>query len=146
MGTMPCARSFGDILDAAREPVEPGAACEQARGAQRHVAAADQQNPDHARVLRVRAWRRTVERVVAMPHQITIKPSEHSFPCADGETVLAGGDARGPDAALRLPQRRLRHVQGQDPRRHVDYGPHQPSTLTDDEKRAGSRCSAARSR
>ena len=34
-----------------------------------------------------------------MPHQITIKPSDHSFACADGDTVLAAAMA----ADLMLP-------------------------------------------
>ena len=36
-----------DILDAARESVEPYLGMEQSGGAKRHVAAADQQYPDH---------------------------------------------------------------------------------------------------
>ena len=38
---------LGDILDAARQAVEAHFGMEQARGAQRDVAAADQQYPDH---------------------------------------------------------------------------------------------------
>ena len=72
-----------------------------------------------------------------MPHQITINPSGHSFPCADGDTVLAAAMA----ADLMLPYGcrngacgtcKGKIVDGQ-----VDYGPHQPSTLTDEEKRQG---------
>ena len=48
-----------------------------------------------------------------------------------------GGDARGPHAAVRMPQRRVRHVQGRILEGTVDYGPHQASTLTEDEKRTG---------
>jgi len=72
-----------------------------------------------------------------MPHQITINPSGLSFPCSDGDTVLTAAMA----ADLMLPYGcrngacgtcKGKIVGGQ-----VDYGPHQPSTLTDDEKRQG---------
>jgi CDP-4-dehydro-6-deoxyglucose reductase len=72
-----------------------------------------------------------------MPHQITIKPSGHSFTCADGDTVLAAAMA----ADLMLPYGcrngacgtcKGKILDGQ-----VDYGPYQASTLTDDEKRRG---------
>jgi CDP-4-dehydro-6-deoxyglucose reductase len=72
-----------------------------------------------------------------MPYQITINPSGHSFVCADDDTVLAAAMA----ADLMLPYGcrngacgtcKGKIVEGQ-----VDYGPHQASTLTDDEKRLG---------
>jgi CDP-4-dehydro-6-deoxyglucose reductase len=72
-----------------------------------------------------------------MPQQITISPSGHSFACADGDTVLAAAMA----ADLMLPYGcrngacgtcKGKILEGQ-----VDYGPHQASTLTDDEKRQG---------
>ena len=91
---------LGDVLGAAREPVEAHLGREQAGGAQRDVAAADQEYPDHdlatARPSRSMHRRGTPFEchVIAMPHQITIKPSDHSFACDDGETVLAAGDAR----------------------------------------------------
>jgi CDP-4-dehydro-6-deoxyglucose reductase len=72
-----------------------------------------------------------------MSFQITIKPSEHAFPCAADETVL--------DAAMKadllLPYGCRNGACGTCKGKLldgvVDYGPHQPSTLTDDEKRSG---------
>jgi CDP-4-dehydro-6-deoxyglucose reductase len=72
-----------------------------------------------------------------MPHQITIKPSDHSFACADGETVLSAAMA----ADLMLPYGcrngacgtcKGRVLEGE-----VDYGAYQGSTLTVGEKAAG---------
>src|SRR4051794_37212310 len=72
-----------------------------------------------------------------MSYQITINPSGHSFPCADDETVLAAAM----EADLMVPYGcrngacgtcKAKIVDGL-----VDYGPHQASTLTDDEKRVG---------
>ena len=72
-----------------------------------------------------------------MPHQITIKPSEHSFACDDGETVLAAAMR----ADLMIPYGcrngacgtcKTRLLEGV-----VDYGHFQPGTLTDTEKRQG---------
>ena len=72
-----------------------------------------------------------------MPHQITIKPSDHSFACADGDTVLAAAMA----ADLMLPygcrNGACGTCKGKILEGHVDYGPYQATTLTDDEKRAG---------
>jgi CDP-4-dehydro-6-deoxyglucose reductase len=71
------------------------------------------------------------------PHQITIKPSDHSFACDDGETVLAAAMR----ADLMIPYGcrngacgtcKSRIIAGE-----VDYGAHQPGTLTDIEKRQG---------
>jgi len=42
-----------DILGAARQAVEPHLGMEQAGGAKRHVAAADQQYPDHLLATRI---------------------------------------------------------------------------------------------
>jgi len=72
-----------------------------------------------------------------MSFQITINPSEHAFPCAADETVL--------DAAMKadllLPYGCRNGACGTCKGKLldgvVDYGPHQPSTLTDDEKRSG---------
>ena len=99
MGTMPCARSRGMSSGAARETVEPGVRTEQVGGAQRDVAAANQQYPDHAAPrfpASVHAQDHSID--LPMPHQITIKPSDHSFACPDGETVLAA--AMGADLML----------------------------------------------
>ena len=83
---------------------------------------------------------------LAMPHQITITPSGHSFVCNEGDTVLAAAM----DADLMLPygcrNGACGTCKGKIVEGHVDYGPHQASTLTEAEKRWGSRCSAARSR
>src|SRR5450432_3730709 len=72
-----------------------------------------------------------------MPHQITIKPSDHSFAADDGETVLAAAMR----ADLMIPYGcrngacgtcKSRIISGT-----IDYGAHQPSTLTDAEKSEG---------
>ena len=72
-----------------------------------------------------------------MPHQITINPSGHSFACAEGETVLTAAMA----ADLMLPygcrNGACGTCKGKIVDGRVDYGPHQPGTLTDDEKRQG---------
>jgi CDP-4-dehydro-6-deoxyglucose reductase len=72
-----------------------------------------------------------------MTHQISIRPSEHSFACEDGETVLQA--AMRADLTIPYGCRngacgtcKGRIVEGE-----VDFGAHQPSTLTDDEKRRG---------
>jgi CDP-4-dehydro-6-deoxyglucose reductase, E3 len=72
-----------------------------------------------------------------MPRQITIKPSDHSFTCADGDTVLTAAM----EADFMLPYGcrngacgtcKGRILAGQ-----VDYGAHQATTLTDAEKAQG---------
>jgi CDP-4-dehydro-6-deoxyglucose reductase, E3 len=72
-----------------------------------------------------------------MPHEITIKPSDHVFACPEGETVLAAAMA----ADLMLPYGcrngacgtcKGRILEGE-----VDYGDYQASTLTEEEKRRG---------
>lgn len=72
-----------------------------------------------------------------MPYQITIKPSDHSFVCDDGETVLAAAMR----ADLMIPYGcrngacgtcKSRIIDGA-----VDYGAHQASTLTELEKAEG---------
>src|SRR6185369_14225080 len=72
-----------------------------------------------------------------MPHQITIKPSEHSFVCADGDTVLTAAM----NADLMIPygcrNGACGSCKGKILSGTVDYGPHQASTLTEDEKRQG---------
>ena len=118
MGTMPCARSFGDFVGAAGEAVEARPAAHHRRRAQRHVTASDQQDPDHVcLVARRRGERCAPRKDLQMTFEITIKPSDHSFPCDGGRDRAGGGDARRPHAAVRVPQRRLRNVQGQDPGR-----------------------------
>ncbi len=72
-----------------------------------------------------------------MPHQITIKPSNHSFACPDGDTVLESAMA----ADLMLPYGCRNGACGTCKGRilegRVDYGAYQASTLTDDEKQQG---------
>lgn len=72
-----------------------------------------------------------------MSHEITIKPSDHSFACADGDTVLAAAMA----ADLMLPYGCRNGACGTCKGRilsgDVDYGEYQRSTLTEDEKRRG---------
>jgi CDP-4-dehydro-6-deoxyglucose reductase len=72
-----------------------------------------------------------------MPRQITIKPSDHSFVCPDGETVLAAATA----ADLILPYGCRNGACGTCKGRildgSVDYGPHQATTLSDAEKAQG---------
>jgi CDP-4-dehydro-6-deoxyglucose reductase, E3 len=72
-----------------------------------------------------------------MTFEITIKPSEHSFRCEEGDTVLTAAMR----ADLMLPYGcrngacgtcKGRVLAGQ-----VDYGAHQASTLTDEEKKKG---------
>ena len=130
-----------DILGAARESVESDLGMEQSGGAQRHVAAADQQYPDHlvaTCIVRAFARRATVKSsVVVMPRQITITPSGHSFACNEGDTVLAAAM----EADLMLPygcrNGACGTCKGKIVEGRVDYGAHQAATLTDDEKRAG---------
>ncbi len=69
--------------------------------------------------------------------QIIIRPSDHAFECAADETVLAA--AMRADLILPYGCRNgaCGTCKGEILDGRVDYGPHQPSTLTDDEKRAG---------
>jgi len=72
-----------------------------------------------------------------MSFQITIKPSDHSYVCADGDTVLSAAMA----ADLMLPYGCRNGACGTCKGRildgEVDYGAYQPSTLTDADKSAG---------
>lgn len=72
-----------------------------------------------------------------MPHEITIKPSDHVFACPQGETVLTAAMS----ADLMLPYGCRNGACGTCKGRilegTVDYGAYQPSTLTEDEKRRG---------
>ena len=72
-----------------------------------------------------------------MPHQITIKPSDHSFACDDGETVLAA--AMRSDLMIPYGCRNgaCGTCKGKILEGAVDYGAHQPGTLTDEEKAQG---------
>jgi CDP-4-dehydro-6-deoxyglucose reductase len=72
-----------------------------------------------------------------MPQQITITPSGHSFVCNEGDTVLAAAM----EADLMLPygcrNGACGTCKGKIVEGRVDYGAHQASTLTEDEKRLG---------
>ena len=72
-----------------------------------------------------------------MPFDVTIKPGEHAFACEADETVLEAAMK----ADLLLPYGCRNGACGTCKGRilsgSVDYGPHAPSTLTDDEKRRG---------
>lgn len=72
-----------------------------------------------------------------MPSQITIKPSMHSFACADGDTVLQAAIA----ADLMLPYGCRNGACGSCKGRilegEVDYGHYQSTTLTNNEKEQG---------
>ena len=72
-----------------------------------------------------------------MSHQITILPSEHSFACADGDTVLTAAMA----ADLMLPygcrNGACGTCKGKILEGRVDYGAYQAATLTEDEKKIG---------
>jgi CDP-4-dehydro-6-deoxyglucose reductase len=72
-----------------------------------------------------------------MPHRVIIKPSDHAFACADGETVLAAAMA----ADLMIPYGCRNGACGTCKGRvlsgTVDYGPYQKGTLTDDDKANG---------
>src|SRR6266545_2334631 len=69
-----------------------------------------------------------------MPFEITIKPSGHVFACDDGETVLAAAMR----ADLMIPygcrNGACGTCKGKILEGTVDYGAHQPGTLTDAEK------------
>jgi CDP-4-dehydro-6-deoxyglucose reductase len=69
--------------------------------------------------------------------QVIIKPSDHAFACAADETVLEA--AMKADLILPYGCRNgaCGSCKGEILEGSVDYGPHQPTTLTDDEKRAG---------
>ena len=72
-----------------------------------------------------------------MTFEITIKPSDHRYPCAADETILTAAMR----ADLLLPYGCRNGACGTCKGRilsgDVDYGPHQAATLTNDEKRVG---------
>lgn len=72
-----------------------------------------------------------------MTFEVTIKPGEHAFACAADETVLEA--AMRADLLLPYGCRNgaCGTCKGKIVSGRVDYGPHQPSTLTDDEKARG---------
>ena len=100
---MPWLRNFGNVLRPARETIQPHVGAQKIGGSHGDVAATNQQYPDHtlqppcgakrrnpfpsppeAGVSGegvIFAARRPAHRSHYMPHQITIKPSDHSFAC-----------------------------------------------------------------
>jgi len=72
-----------------------------------------------------------------MPRQITIKPSDHSFTCDDGDTILQAAIA----ADLLIPygcrNGACGTCKGKVLAGEIDYGAHQATTLTDQEKAKG---------
>ena len=72
-----------------------------------------------------------------MPFEITIKPSGHAFACDDGETVL--GAAMRADLMIPYGCRNgaCGTCKGKILDGEVDYGAHQPGTLTPNEKTQG---------
>ena len=72
-----------------------------------------------------------------MPLQITIKPSDHSFSCPDGDTVLVAALASDLTLPYGCRNGACGSCKGRILAGEVDYGPHQASALTDDEKREG---------
>jgi len=131
-----------DVARPARETVKLRPPTQEIRGAQRDVAAANQQNPYHADSVNRKAMSLSCEgtrrdgdfTIRPMPHQITIKPGDHSFPCDDGETVLSAAMR----ADLMIPYGCRNGACGTCKSRilggSVDYGSYQHSTLTDAEK------------
>jgi CDP-4-dehydro-6-deoxyglucose reductase len=119
-----------NVLRPSGEAIEPDSAPQQLGRAQSDVAAADQQYPYHSRAQR----ETTLVADSAMPLQITIKPSAHSFACDEGETVLAAAMR----ADLMIPygcrNGACGSCKGKILDGEVDYGVHQPATLTDAEK------------
>ena len=72
-----------------------------------------------------------------MPHQITIKPSEHSFVCPDGDTVLEAAMAADLMLAYGCRNGACGTCKGRILDGTVDYSAHQRSTLTEEEKKQG---------
>lgn len=72
-----------------------------------------------------------------MPHQITIKPSDHAFSCPDGDTVLEAAMAADLMLAYGCRNGACGTCKGRILSGDVDYGAHQASALTDDEKKQG---------
>jgi len=127
-----------NVAGAPREADEPRAPGDESRRAHRDVAAADDEHADHA----PDAFAPMTEdpgrgTTIDMSFEVTIKPAGHAFACDGDETVLEAAMK----ADLLLPYGCRNGACGTCKGRilsgEVDYGPHAPSTLTDDEKRAG---------
>jgi CDP-4-dehydro-6-deoxyglucose reductase, E3 len=72
-----------------------------------------------------------------MPHRVTIQQSHHTLTVNDGETVLDAALREGRVIAYGCRNGACGTCKGKVLAGSVDYGNHQPQTLTDDEKRAG---------
>jgi CDP-4-dehydro-6-deoxyglucose reductase len=72
-----------------------------------------------------------------MSHQITIKPSDYSFACADGDTVLTAALAADLMLSYGCRNGACGTCKGKILAGDVDYGAHQATTLTADEKKLG---------
>ena len=72
-----------------------------------------------------------------MPRQITIKPSDHSFSCDDGDTVLQAALASDLMIPYGCRNGACGTCKGRIIAGEVDYGAHQATTLTDQEKSKG---------
>jgi CDP-4-dehydro-6-deoxyglucose reductase len=130
-----------DVVGAAHEADEPRAAGEKSRRAHRDVAAADDEQADHARDAEAPDAPETAQpgrgTTIDMTFKVTIKPDGHAFACEADETVLEA--AMKADLLLPYGCRNgaCGTCKGKILSGAVDYGPHAPATLTDDEKRAG---------
>ena len=72
-----------------------------------------------------------------MPHQVTIKPSNHVFTAADGETILDGALREGFNIAYGCRDGACGSCKGKLLEGRVDYGAYQSSALLDTEKTSG---------
>ena len=72
-----------------------------------------------------------------MAHRITINPSNHAFEAAEGETVLEAALREGFVIAYGCRNGACGTCKGKVLEGAVDYGKHQPETLTDPEKQQG---------
>lgn len=72
-----------------------------------------------------------------MPHQVTIKPSDHAFTVGDGETVLAAALREGFTLPYGCRNGACGSCKGKILEGKVDYGNPQPHVLADFEKKAG---------
>ena len=72
-----------------------------------------------------------------MPHQVTIKPSNHVFTAADGETILDSALREGFNIAYGCRDGACGSCKGKLLEGRVDYGAYQSSALLDTEKTSG---------
>jgi CDP-4-dehydro-6-deoxyglucose reductase len=74
---------------------------------------------------------------LSMSHQVTIKPSGHTFPVEAGESILNAAIEAGFNLPYGCRNGACGACKGKLLKGEVDYGAHQPDTLTDAEKLAG---------